>query len=109
MKYKHPAPSSSAVWLGKRLERIRTLRGVGRREVAKLLKETEKKIVSMERGAFISLPRLELLGEFYGQPVDKKIIRKISNARKLEQEHDTSFDEELRALYEEAFQLDEEE
>lgn len=107
MKFKHPAPPPSAIWLGKRIERIRTVKGISLRDVAKLLKLTEKQVVAMERGAFISLPNIEKLAVLFEQPVEKKLIRRISNTRKLEQEHDTSYDEELQALYGEAFQLEE--
>ncbi len=106
MKYKHPAPSPSSIWLGKRIERIRTFKNIPIKQVSKLLKETEQQIIKMERGAFISLPKLQLMAELFDMPIQKRIIRKISALRKLEQENKTSYDDELQALYEEALSDD---
>jgi transcriptional regulator with XRE-family HTH domain len=96
--------SPSSIFLGKRIERTRLHLGLTRLHVAKVLRETEQQIRKYEQGGFISLPKIEQIAELFGAPIQKKLIRRISTIRKFGQEHDTIYDEELKELYNEAFE-----
>lgn len=75
---------------------------LSRRELAQLMGEKEQAITKYETGGFVPLPSIEALGEAFGRPVEKKIIRRISFLRKLEKEKGEE-QRELISLYQSLF------
>lgn len=75
---------------------------LSRRELAQRINEKEQAITRYETGGFVPLPSLEALGEAFGRPVQKKIIRRISFLRKLEKEKGEE-QRELISLYQSLF------
>lgn len=59
---------------------------ITRRDLAQQIGEKEQAITKYETGGFVPLPSIEALGEAFGAPVEKKLIRRISFLRKLEKE-----------------------
>lgn len=103
VKKKHTRTANEAEQhLGKLIERLRLQQGLTRMQLAREINVTQQQLEKYEQGAFIPLPMLEAIGEALDNPVPKRIIRRISNLRKLEIEH--SMDQpELIDLYTEAF------
>lgn len=93
----------SNVVLGRNIERLRLLKEMSRMQVGRKVNQKEQQIVRYERGgALVPLPVLERIAEALGEPIAKKIIRRISSVRKLEVEKNTKMDDELIDLYNEA-------
>jgi len=99
----------SGVILGRNLERLRLYKQVSRRDLAKKIKKSDQQIAKYENGAFVPLPIIEAITAILGEPVPKKIIRKISFTRKLEVEEKVDMEEKLIELYNEAVELIEDE
>lgn len=72
--------------LGRELAKLRRIKGVVARDLAKKIRETEQQIKRYEAGAFVPLGVLEAFAEALGEPIAKRDIRRISNLRKLEKE-----------------------
>ena len=95
-------PTVAEEVLGRELARLRRIKGVNARDLAKKIRETEQQIKRYEAGTFVPLPVLEALTDAMGEPIQKRDIRRISNLRKLEMEgHDVM--DELCDLYREVF------
>ncbi|MCJ8322384.1 MAG: hypothetical protein HRU29_10815 [Rhizobiales bacterium] len=86
MKKQKRTPFEHEIVLGKNIWRWRDHLKLGPRDIGKKLKMTEKQYLQLERGAFVPLPKLEIIGKVLGQPVQKRDIRRISFLRKLEKE-----------------------
>lgn len=86
MKKVKRTPFNHEIVLGKNIWRWRDHLGLGPRDISKKLNMTEKQYLLLERGAFVPLPKLEIIGKVLGQPVQKRDIRRISFLRKLEKE-----------------------
>lgn len=81
-----PAPNEAERLLGQELARLRRIKGVNARDLAKKIRETEQQIKRYEAGAFVPLGVLEAFAEALGEPIQKRDIRRISNLRKFEKE-----------------------
>lgn len=55
-------------------------------QLGKAINMKMQHIDGYEKGGFVPLPIIEKLATAFGNPVEKKIIRRISFLRKLEQE-----------------------
>lgn len=107
MSYKRNIKKSDLV-LGKSIEKLRMLKDVSRRQLGRIINKNEQKIQKYETGQdFVPLPIMEKIAIALDQPVNKKIIRRISFIRKTEFEENVQLDDELILLYEEAFHIDE--
>lgn len=95
-------PFTAELVLGQRIEAARKACGLSRRELARIIRETEQQIAKYEAGAFVPLPKIEAIGEAVGDRVEKRTIRRISNLRKLEMEKGAE-QHELCDLYAELF------
>lgn len=93
---------AAEILLGQLIAQARTRKGMTKRDLARLIREKEQQITKYESGGFVPLPQIEAIAEALGEPVQKKIIRRISFLRKLEKETGTE-QEELSSLYREAF------
>lgn len=103
MKKRVRTPTLAEEVLGKELAKLRRIKAVNARDLARTIRETEQQIRRYEAGAFIPLPVLEALTEALGEPIQKRDIRRMSNLRKLEMEGNDVMDE-LVALYQELFE-----
>lgn len=95
-------PFAAELVLGQRIEDARKAVGLTRREMGRKIRETEQQIAKYESGGFVPLPKIEAIGEVVGDPVQKRIIRRISNLRKLEIEKGIE-QHELSDIYAELF------
>lgn len=93
----------SSALLGRNIQKMRIAKDISRKQIAKSINKTENQLALYESGDFISLPMIEAIAEALGEPVEKKIIRRISFVRKLEAEQNTHLEEELCELYNAAF------
>lgn len=100
--------SKSQIILGRNIERLRLKKEITRMQLGRKINKTLQQIERYERGDFVPLPIMESIGLALGEPVQKKIIRRISFLRKLETEEAIDQEEELIELYNEAFPEDEE-
>lgn len=99
MSKKRP-PNKAELTLGKRIEQLRLAKGMSRLQVGRKVNELEQQIAKFEAGAFIPLSTLEAIASALGEPIPKRLIRRISFLRKLEIE--TQIEQgELVGLYEE--------
>jgi len=97
----------SNIILGKNIERVRLVKNMTRMELGRKVNQTLQQIVKYETGiALVALPVLEGIGGAFKEPIPKKIIRRICNARKLEVERKTELTDELTDLYNQAFPED---
>jgi len=73
--------------LGEQIEKRRLAREVTRKQLGKVIKVTLQQIEKYEKGIDrVPMARLEIIGEFLDARVQKRIVRRISNLRKLESE-----------------------
>jgi transcriptional regulator with XRE-family HTH domain len=93
----------SSAQLGRNIQKMRIAKDMSRKQLGKIVNKPEQQIALYESGDFVSLPMIEAIGEALGEPVEKKIIRRISFVRKLEVEQNTQMEEELTELYNAAF------
>jgi transcriptional regulator with XRE-family HTH domain len=94
--------------LGRNIEKLRLLKNLSRRELGRKINKNEQQILKYETGHdFVPLPIIEKIAVALDQPVNKKIIRRISFVRKTESEENVQLDDELINLYDEAFCIDE--
>lgn len=100
MAKKQPSDYQAQIVLGKRIERLRLRCGLSRMQLGRAINQKEQQIGKYEAGAFVPLPMLEKIAEVLGDPIQKRLIRKISFFRKLEQETKTE-QSELLELYQE--------
>jgi len=91
--------------LGTKIKTWRVRQGMSQPQLGKKINETQQQVERFENGARVPIPKLERIAEALGCPIQKRIIRRISFARKLEEETNTQ-QEELFELYEEAFAED---
>ncbi|MBY0355862.1 MAG: helix-turn-helix domain-containing protein, partial [Rickettsiales bacterium] len=84
--------------LGEVLLKERLVRGFTRLEIGRKINKKEQQIAKYEAGEMIPLPVLEAFAEALGSPIQKRIIRRISFARKLELETKQE-QHELHGLY----------
>lgn len=75
---------AAEIVLGQHLEKMRRAHGMTRQELARRINVTDQQLGKYEDGAFVPLPVLEAIGEALDAPAPKKLIRRISNLRKLE-------------------------
>lgn len=93
--------------LGENIERLRLIQNMSTMQLGRKVNKNQQQIMRYERGCeFVSLPVLENIASALGEPIAKKIIRKISVLRKLEAERKTEMEDELIDLYNEAFPED---
>jgi len=93
----------SSALLGKNIERLRLYKDISRKKVGRVINKNEQQVARYEAGDFIPLPVIEDIGKALGEPVAKKIIRRISFTRKLETDKNIRLEEELCELYNQAF------
>ena len=103
-KLRNTPSKKSDIFLGHLMAEKRRMCDMSKLEVAKKIKVIESQISKFEMGGFISLPNIEKLAEAYGEPVIKKIIRKISFIRKTEKENNVNLDDELIEQYSKIFE-----
>lgn len=72
--------------LGNTLLTLREKKDVTRLALGGIINETEQQIAKFEKGAMVPLTTLEAIAEALGEALPKRIIRRISFLRKLEQE-----------------------
>lgn len=91
--------------LGERLMQLRLHQDIPRKQLAKIVKITDQQLAKYESGDFVPISMLELLTKTLGEPIPKKIIRRISALREREI---ASGEEqvELNALYCEAVPIE---
>lgn len=99
--------NKAEILLGKNIERLRLAKKMSRMQLARKINETEQQVAKFETGGFVPLSTLETIAEALGEPIPKRLIRRISFVRKLEMETKIE-QEELIGLYEEALPLPEE-
>lgn len=93
----------SDIILGKNIERLRISKDLSRKDLSGTLKLTLQQIQKYECGRdLVPLPMLEKIAIALGEPIVKKIIRRISVVRKLEVERNTQMVDELIDLYNQA-------
>jgi hypothetical protein len=105
---KKRVPSKSEIILGKNIENMRLAKNITRRQLGKVINQLEQKVKSYEKGGFVPLTVIEDIGDAFNERVPKRIIRRISTFRKNEIAHNIIHDE-LCDLYNEAFEMDEDE
>lgn len=105
-RYNGAPTKKSDIFLGRQFSEKRRMSDLTRIQLAKKINVVESQITKYETGAFISLPRIELLANALGEPVIKKVIRKISFVRKTEKEKKVNLDDELIELYSQIFEDD---
>ncbi len=103
MARKHKTIRESSALLGKNIQRLRVAKDMSRKKIARIIKKSEQQIAKYESGEFVPLPVIEDIASALGEPVAKKIIRRISFTRKLEAEKNIHMEEELCELYNDAF------
>ena len=74
-------------------------------DLGKKINKTKQQIEKYEKGDFVPLPIIEKIAVALDAPIKKKIIRKISNLRKIEIETQQT-QEELIDWYNEILQRD---
>ena len=79
-------PNQASLFLGERIKQCRLACNMTPLELGKAINMKMQHIDSYEKGGFVPLPIIEKLATAFGDPVQKKIIRRISFLRKLEQE-----------------------
>jgi transcriptional regulator with XRE-family HTH domain len=90
----------SNIFLGKNIEQLRFTENISYTQLGQKINKTKQQIIKYERGEdLVPLPVLEDIATELGQPIAKKIIRRISAVRKLEIENDIEMADELIALY----------
>ena len=85
MKFHHEY-TNSAKLLGERLEQYRKLKGMTSYALGRQINIKEQQILKYEKGGLVPLRTLEQLADALHVGVEKKIIRRISFLRKLEDE-----------------------
>ncbi len=95
--------AKAEIFLGKKIAEFRISKNIQRIEIAKKIRQTERQIEKYENGEFIPIPVLESIMEAMGEPIQKRLIRQISNLRKLEKETKIEQDE-LISLYQQIFE-----
>lgn len=95
-------PTAAQIRLGEHLQKLREHKNITRKQVGKKVKVPEQQIAKYEAGAFVPMAMLEDITKFLGEPIAKKIIRRISLLRKKELAEEIEI-EELNDLYDEAF------
>ena len=96
---------SAEIILGKELEKLRVAKGLTRMQLGRKIKVTDQQVARYEAGDFVPMSVLESIAEALGEPIQKRIIRRISILRKIEMEMQEE-PEELAALYQEMFVVD---
>lgn len=92
-------------FLGQKIQALRQAKEKTLKDVAYEVNVTRQQVEKMEAGiAFVALPMMEQIAEALGEPIPKRIIRRISNLRKIGVETEEQ-EEELMALYAEAFSI----
>lgn len=94
--------NEAQILLGKKIERLRNVRGLTRMQLGKAINETEQQVGRFEAGGFIPINTLERIGEALQNRIPKKIIRRISDYRAYEINEKTQAPE-LIELYNLAF------
>ena len=105
MARKRP-PTRAEIALGKTIERIRTAKGLTRKQLGKKICEMEQQVAKYEKGALVPLAKLDTIGKKLDEEIPKKIIRRISTLRKIEFEKKIE-QEELIEIYSALFPEDE--
>jgi transcriptional regulator with XRE-family HTH domain len=95
-------PTKADKLLGKKIEELRTKRGLTLVQLGKKVRLPYQKIERYEKGVRLAVDILQEIAEALDAPIQKRIIRRIVFARKLEAETKIEQDE-LLELYEEAF------
>jgi transcriptional regulator with XRE-family HTH domain len=101
-------PTKADKLLGKKIEELRKKKVVSLPQLGKKVNEPYQQIERYEKGVRLAVDKLEAIAEALGEPIPKRIIRRIVFARKLEAETNIE-QEELLALYESLFDEDMEE
>ena len=101
MKYK-PEYTSAAKLLGQKLEQYRKEKGMTSYALGRAINVKEQQILKYEKGGLVPLRILEQLAEELHEGAQKKIIRRISFLRKLEDEKGEE-QPELKDWYTEIF------
>ncbi len=97
-------PNKAELFLSERIKSTREACGLTHYALGREINAKTQQIDSYERGGFVPLPIIEKLGHAFGNPVGKKIIRRISFLRKLEIEKGEE-QPDLIDWYDEAFPL----
>lgn len=104
------AIKESQLLLGKNIERMRVSKDMTRMQIARKIRKNEQDIAKYESGELlVPLPVLQNIAAALDEPIQKKIIRRISFVRKWEVEKKVAMESELIDLYNEAIPLPEEE
>ena len=96
-------PTVAEILLGKRIKDMRISKDITRKQLGKMIKETEQTVDKYENGgAYVPLAKMETIAKAMGEEIPKRIIRKINKFRNLEKK--LNIDQvELVELYGEAF------
>jgi transcriptional regulator with XRE-family HTH domain len=100
-------PTKADKILGKKIEELRKKKEVTLPQLGKKVCEPYQQIERYEKGQRLPVERLEAIADALGERVEKRIIRRIVFARKLEAETGVEQDE-LLDLYGGLFAEDEE-
>ena len=73
--------SEDQIVLGEKLQHLRLKKAMSCKELGRSVKVTEQQIALYESGGFVPLAMLERLAETLGEPIEKKVIRRISAMR----------------------------
>lgn len=73
--------SEDQITLGATLEQLRLKKAISRKELGRSVKVTEQQIALYESGGFVPITMLERIAETLGEPIEKKVIRRISALR----------------------------
>jgi transcriptional regulator with XRE-family HTH domain len=106
MKHNFP-PSAADKWLGKRIEQARIKAALTQLQLGRKVNVFVQQIDKYEKGARIPIALLQEILEAVNYDIPKKLLRKISNSRKLEIETKTIRDD-LLEFYKEIFIQEEE-
>lgn len=97
--------SKSELFLGRKIEQLRTTKKVTRKELARKINKMEQEVTKYEAGGFVSLPILENIALALGEQIQKRLIRRISALRHREELTEAE-EQELLDLYDEALSID---
>ncbi len=101
MRHNYP-PSKADQWLGKRLEQARIKAAMSQMQLGRKVNVFQQQIDKYEKGARVPIALLQEILEALNYDIPKKLLRKISNSRKLEIETKTIRDD-LLEFYQEIF------
>ncbi len=101
MKEKHNIAAN--IVLGRRIKATRLLLGLSHMDLGRKINKTGNQISKYEAGDLVPIDILEKIGEALNFPIQKKIIRRIVFARKLEIEEGVDTQDTLSEYYENLF------